>query len=425
MFSIIAKKKISASLFFCVGLVFSGCKGEVNESDIFTAIEPNSNISIDYSLLPLDVGSIVNHHFDNDIDRMIEEHDLIITGRIVSVNIGQHNPFAYYEQNIGNNLGVYASCYTTDYTIEITSVLKGTHINNEIITLSLPTDSETIKWEGYIQQPENYFVLGKEYLFFLECRENNFTDEQHLLVNWKYGFLLLENENRIITNDYNSPWCGLCFSDIRDYIKVSSSNALENITNGEEINKFYSDADLYMCKLSDIGVYCSEYQLINTSDDIIIGTITDIINFDGDIVGFSGKNEHQKGKVLKVKISEGLKGHHDYGYVEVFVREYEERYIHLYGEYEIGHEGLFFLSCMDNIQGYHLLNGELQASILFKNDIIYNRANCVEDALKYGFVGNRKILFSDCITKKQIKESITNSIIEFPDRITYGEYIFS
>ena len=135
--------------------------------------------------------------------------------------------------------------------------------------------------------------------------------------------------------------------------------------------------------------------------------------------------------MLTVKITENVKGTHKKGEkIKIFVRSDGEKDSSLGGEYVKGTEAVFFLSCLDALSSPHLMNGELQASIVLRDGVVYNRANYSKDAQNYGFIGpwtfnSYRILFSDCFTLEQLTEKIRAQIVELPNRMTYGEYLDS
>lgn len=225
-------------------------------------------------------------------------------------------------------------------------------------------------------------------------------------------------------NDIFSEYSNV--AEIADYMK--ENDLLE--PHKYEYGKDYSDPYDYMSRLGEDGIYLTEQNLIYTSDDIVVGFIENVENFSGSIVGFSGKSEETDGIVLTVNINQALRGSHTMGEkIKIFISKSDLRNTYITSEYEIGCEGMFFLSCMDNIQEYHLINGSLQASLLFKGDTVYNLANSTEKALRCGFTGLAdensrdyyRILFSECDTKSQVIDIVNKYNVERENSITYGE----
>ncbi|MDE7194806.1 MAG: hypothetical protein K2O14_12680, partial [Oscillospiraceae bacterium] len=320
------------------------------------------------------------------------------------------------------------------YDLKLHEVIKGSHSAGEKITFTSPTDNRTLSWQGYLNYPDERMEIGRDYLVFLKCCENSFTDTEHNYTNKEYSIYIVDNdtftlpENALTRVDLSTgsdnPLEGTTLTELRTM--VTSDGAP---TQGHMTDELYSDPLNYMTELTDTCCYQSEAELINTSDDIVVGKIVKSEEFNGEISFFSRDKSEVRGHMLTVTITENIKGAHKKGQnIKIFVRSDEEKDSLLGGEYVKGTEALFFLSCMDDLSSPHLMNGELQASIVLRDDVVYNRANYTESAQSYGFIGpwtsnSYRILFSDCFTLEQLIEKIRAQIVELPNRITYGEYL--
>lgn len=437
-------KRSKCIVLFCVFLIsifFDGCS-PADENDISEILISNKDIHFDDGKLPVSPPwgiHIERRDLVEDTLSLIQGSDAVIAGKVKSVGSFVQSPWIYPGNDIDKTASwlMYSMSIVTRYEIEVTKSLKGSHQIGESVEISYPTDNKYISYSAY-PNPDRVVESDKEYLFFLSCRENKITDEEHCVITVSpFDSIYPVNEKEIGYNgSKRSSWLeGYNMISLEKYITDNRLDEAKEKTAGQETEEFYGSPENYMSVISDTSCYVSEKQLVNTSDDIIIGEITSAEDFSGEITGFSGKPSQHSGKIINVKISDSIKGSHNSGEtVEIFVREDEAKDKFLGGEYKKGSCGLFFLSCMDNISPYHLLNGELQASVIFYNDGVYNRAGFTEEARDIGFINLSgddldspvyKILFSDCYTKEQIIEKIKISLVEIPNRITYGEYLTS
>lgn len=422
-----------------IGL-FTGCSSASEKAT--EGLRANSEIQLDWDKLPLNLPVIhVNiRELCSDLSSLASKSDLILIGKVNSVYPAFENTLVF-NNNANDGLSswyTYSYNMVTKYEIEATKILKGSHCEGELIELSFPTDNKHILWNVRYSEPDKLMDVDKEYLIFMSCWENNITDETHNIVTAAPSWSIYPiNGNVIGYTGFLSNWLEeYDLISLQQYIITNHLDVSTEETGGEIIEKYYSSPENYMCVLSDTCSYQSEFSLTNTSDDIIIGKITKAEDFSGEIIDFSGEKTWLNGQLLRVKISESLKGVHKAGeIVEIFIRqddEYKDKF--LGGSYKKGCDGLFFMSCMDHLSSAHLLNGELQASIIFNNDNVYNRANFTEEAQSTGFFTESlteadyplyRILFSDCFTKDQIIKKINECMISLPDRMTYGEYLKS
>ena len=429
-----------------IGLFTSCSSASEKATEGLTA---NSEIQLDWDKLPLNwpVVHVNARELCSDLSSLASRSDLILIGKVKSVYPAFQNTWAFND-NVNDALSsfdMYAYNMVTMYEIEATKILKGSHCIGELIQLSFPTNNKYISWNVYYSETDKLMDVDKEYLIFMSCGENNITSENHSVVTVYYPssiYPINGNEIGYVGYDYVPSWFqsnwleGYDLLSLEQYIITNRLDVNTEETRGEIIEKYYSSPEDYMCVLSDTCSYQSEFSLTNTSDDIIIGKITKVDDFSGKIIDFSGEKAWLNGHLLRVKISESLKGVHKVGeIVEIFIRqddEYKDKF--LGGSYKKGCNGLFFMNCMDYLSSAHLLNGELQASIIFSNDNVYNRANFTEETQSIGFITEGltepcyplyRILFSDCLTRDEIIKKINECIISLPNRMTYGEYLKS
>lgn len=422
-----------------MGIFFGGCS-VIDEEDISKIWNSNRNIHLCSDKLPVSPtwGIFVNRRdLVNNTSSLIQVSDAIIVGKVKSVHPFVQTQSVYSAGNIDKAASwyMYSGSIVTRYEVEITKILKGNHQKGEKIEISYPTDNKYISWDIY-PNPDRLVETDGEYLFFLSCCENKITDEEHRIVTVSpFDSIYPVKKGEIGYNGFKqSSWLeGYNMISLEEYIIDNHLDKAVNKTVGQKTEEFYNSPKNYMSVLSDTSCYISEKQLVNTSDDIIIGKIAKVEDFFGEITDFSGKSTQHSGKIINVIITDSIKGSHSVGdIVEIFIRDNEAKDELLGGKYKKGYCGLFFLSCMDNISPFHLLNGELQASILFYNNEAYNRANFIQEARDTGFINLNsddfdspvyKILFSDSFTKSDIIKKINSCLVELPNRITYGEYL--
>lgn len=430
---IMAKRFSLILLLIFISCLF-GCNNKV--PDCFDDLKPNSEIQLNSSEFPLTISAFVNWRNLADLQDLIADSDLIAICQVDSVYPTEQSPLLYYWQDNYFDLKQYIYCFVSCYDLTLCEVLKGNHSSGEKIKFTYPTDNKTLSWPSFLGDPDKRMTTGQNYLLFAKCMENSFTDAEHSFTNLKYSIYSVDNNAILPINPFlpddpflpNDPLKGTTLSELRTLVSDSDTPI-----QGKTIDDFYSDPLNYMTELTDICCYQSETQLINTSDDIIMGKVVKSEEFSGKISFFTLEESEVSGQMLTVDIKENIKGTHKAGQkIKIFVRSDEEKDSFLADKYEKGIEAVFFLSCMDSLQSCHLMNGELQASIVLNNDIVYNRANYTEKAQSIGFINVDwslrnypvyRILFSDCYTKEQLVEKIKGCIVELPDRISYGEYL--
>jgi len=355
------------------------------------------------------------------------ESDLIAVGKVKSVYSARQDPFLYAGYP-DPDMRRYIRCYVTNYEITLSEVLKGGHSAGEDIIFSYG-GNDTIKWIYYFGEPDAVMNAGGEYLMFLDCGENSVTDEQHTYANKAYSiYPLTDGELKCVDVPYKNrePLENMTLSDVRVRVSELIRDSEPEPTEGMKTESHYSDPKNYMCEQSDTSLFADEFQLVNTADDILLGTITDIEDFDGEVCYYSAGKTRCEGQVLTVRVKDSLKGSHGAGdKIKIFVRSDEKRDIYI-SPYEKGLDCVFFLVCMDGVSPYHLSIGEFQAALLSDNGTIYNRANLTDEALTTGFIIINPyyymILFSECFTYEQLTDTIKNCMVELPGRITYGEF---
>lgn len=426
-------KRFSFILLFIFISLFSGCDNEQENFD-FDALKANEEIQLDETEFPLPVNVFVSWYGETTLTELINDSDLVAVCTVDSIYQAKKSPLLYYGEYGFSGIGQYVDCFVSCYDLTLREVLKGDHSAGEKITFTYPTDNRTLSWRGFLNYPDERMEIGQDYLVFLNCYENSFTDAEHNYTNKEYSIYIIDNdtftlpENALTRVNYSTgtdnPLEGTTLTELRAMITND-----DDPTPGEIIDDFYSDPLNYMTELTDTCCYLSETQLINTSDDIVVGKIVSAEEYNGEISFFSRDKSEVSGHILTVKITENVKGAHKKGQkIKIFVRSDEEKDSLLGGEYVKGTEAVFFLSCMDALSSPHLMNGELQASIVLRDGVVYNRANYTEEAQKRGFIGtwtfnSYRILFSDCFTREQLIEKIRAQIVELPNRITYGEYL--
>lgn len=425
-------RRFSFILFIFIFVFSSGC----NQDDFdFDNLKANEEIQLNESEFPLSVNGFVTWRGETTLNELITKSDLVAICTVDSIYPTEKSPLLYYgEHGFSNGINQYVDCFVSCYDLTLREVLKGDHLVGEKITFTYPTDNRTLSWPGYLNYPDERMKMGQDYLVFLKCCENSFTDTEHNYTNKEYSIYIVDNdtftlpENALTRVDpstgTDNPLEGITLTELR-----AMTGDDDSPTSGEMIDDFYSDPLNYMTELTDTCCYQSEAELINTSDDIVVGKIVKSEEFDGEISFFSRDKSAVGGHMLTVKITENIKGIHKTGQkIKIFVRSNEEKDSLLGGKYVKGTEAVFFLCCMDDLSSSHLMNGELQASIVLRDGVVYNRANYTEDAQSYGFIGpwtgnSYRILFSDCFTLEQLTEKIRSQIVELPNRITYGEYL--
>ncbi len=408
---------------FLLSILISCLFGCDEEPYCFDSLKPNKEIQINSGEFPLTIPTFVNWRGETDLNSLIADSDLIAICQVNSVFPTEQSPLLYYCE-LDTDLKQYINCFVTCYDLILCEVLKGNHSMGEKITFTYPTDNQILSWPTFLFHTDECMITNQKYLVFLKCCENSFTDAEHQYVNKAYSIYAIDNETFELPNVSDNPLKGITLTELSTRITNGTVT-----TQGKMIDDFYSEPLNYMTTLSDICCYQSETQLINTSDDIIVGRITKAETFNGEINFFSRNKSMVNGKILTVRITENIKGTHKAGdEIKVFVRRDDEKDRLLAGEYVSGINVMFFLSCMDNLSSYHLMNGELQASIIICGDNVYNRANHTIEAQNYGFIGLGsfvvyRILFSNCFTLEQLIENVRDQVVELPNRITYGEYL--
>ncbi len=424
------KRRIALFAVLFLFVLLCGCDDNYDNSAYYSAMTANRDVSLSEPMMPMNIGGIIvdTTRGKNTLNDFITYSDLIVVGRVKSIYSAQQDPLLYYsEMYLG--LPEYLNCFVTCYEIVLSEVLKGGHSENEKIILTYPGNIETLKWTYRYGEPDALMNVGSDYLLFLNCRENNVTDEQHSCMSKKYSvFSISEDDLKCIetANPYKNPLDGMTLSSVRERVDDLLSHSEPKPTRGMEIESHYSDPQNYMCELTDNGCFASEFQLVNTADDIIAGTITDIEDFIGEVCYYSAEKTQCEGQVLTVRIRDSLKGDHGSGdEIKIFVRSDENRDAYL-SPYEKGLDCVFFLACMDSVSPFHLSIGEFQAALLSNNGTIYNRANFTDEALTTGFIIIQPyyymILFSECFTYEQLADTIKGYMVELPGRITYGEF---
>lgn len=427
-------KCFSFILLFIFMSLFSGCDNEQENFD-FDALKANEEIQLDETEFPIHVNGFVTWRGETSLSELITKSDLVAICTVDSIYPAEKSPLLYYgEYGFSNGLNQYVDCFVSCYDLTLREVLKGGHSAGEKITFTYPTDNRTFEWSGYLNYPDERMEMGKDYLVFLTCCENSFTDMEHKYTNKEYSIYIIDNDTFTLPENAltrvnsstgtHNPLDGTTLTELRTM--VTSDGAP---TKGDMTDELYSDPLNYMTELTDTCCYQSEAELINTSDDIVVGKIVSAEEYNGEISFFSRDKSAVSGHMLTVKITENVKGAHKKGQkIKIFVRSDEEKDSSLGGEYVKVTEAVFFLSCMDSLSSPHLMNGELQASIVLRDGVVYNRANYTEEAQKRGFIGTwtrnaYRILFSDCFTREQLTEKIRTQIVELPNRMTYGEYL--
>ncbi len=358
----IVNKEIKAVMTVFLLILLSSCSSVIG--DRYSQLPANESIVT--SNTPIDINILANWRGETNFDKLAGQSDLIIVGRVNSIYSSELYSNPYYvdsRSDITNYLHSFATCYD----IQVLEVMKGQHEAGETVTFTYPGDTNHIKWSTFYGEPDKLMKINSVYLLFMVCNENKFTNGQHTSVNKGYSVYMVngdETECVGIANREENPLNGMSLSAVREKIAAEVPDAFPS-KHGDDIEELYSDPLNYMCQLSDTIPYQNENQLINTSDDIIIGTIVDSSDINEDIFFFTGKENDLAGQLITVKISCSLKGRHSADEkIQIFVRRDEEKGKYLPGQYLTGTEGCFFLCCMDELYGYHLCNGELQASLL-------------------------------------------------------------
>lgn len=426
-------KRFSFILLFTFMFLLSGCDNEQENFD-FDALKANEEIQLNETEFPLYVNIFVSWYGETTLTELINDSDLVAVCTVDSIYPAKKSPLLYYGEYGFSGIGQYVDCFVSCYDLTLREVLKGDHSAGEKITFTYPTDNRTLLWLGYLNYPDERMEIGQDYLIFLKCCENSFTDAEHNYTNKEYSIYIIDNDTFTLPENAlsrvnsstgaDNPLEATTLTELRTM--VTSDGAT---TKGDMTDELYSDPLNYMTELTDTCCYHSEAELINTSDDIVVGKIVGLEEYNGEISFFSRDKSAVSGHMLTVKIMENVKGAHKKGQkIKIFVRSDEEKDSSLGGEYVKGTEAVFFLSCMDSLSSPHLMNGELQASIVLRDGVVYNRANYTEEAQSRGFIGtwthnSYRILFSDCFTLEQLTEKIRAQIVELPNRMTYGEYL--
>lgn len=420
------KRRIALFAVLFLFVLLCGCEDNYDNSAYYSAMTANKDVSLSEPLLPMNVSGIqVNWRDHRDLDGLVSESDLIAVGKVKSIYSARQEPLLYCGDT---SLRTYLSCYVTRYEITLSDVLKGGHSVGENIIFTY-RGNETIKWLANYGEPDTVMNVDNDYLLFLKCGENSVTDEQHTYANRAYSIYPLTDGGLKcvdIPHKNREPLEDMTLSDVKERVTKLTRDSEPEPTEGMKTESYYSDPKNYMCELSSNGCFASEFQLVNTADDILAGTITDIEDFNGEVCFYSAEKTQCEGQVLTVRVKDSLKGSHGAGdEIKIFVRSDENRDAYL-SPYQKGLDCVFFLACMDGVSTYHLSIGEFQAALLSDNGTIYNRANLTDEALTTGFIIINPyyymILFSECFTYEQLTDTIKNCIVELPGRITYGEF---
>ncbi len=420
------KRRIALFAVLFLFVLLCGCEDNYDNSAYYSAMTANKDVSLSEPLLPMDVGGIyINSLAYADFDKLVSDSDLIAVGKVKSVYSARQDPFLYLGIPDADMRG-YPLCYVTNYEITLSEVLKGGHSAGEDIIFTY-YGNDTIKWTHYYGEPDAVMNVGSEYLLFLECGENSVTDEQHTFANKVFFTYMVTDGGLKFSDKRGEPLKDMTLSDVKERVSELTRDSEPEPTEGMKTESYYSDPQNYMCEQYDVGFFVDEFQLVNTADDILLGTITDIEDFDGEVCYYSAEKTRCEGQVLTIRVKDSLKGSHSAGdKIKLFARSDEKRDTYL-SPYQKGLDCVFFLVCMDSVSPYHLSIGEFHAALLSDNGTIYNRANFSDEALTTGFIRPPdnfyyQILFSECFTYEQLADTIKGCMVELPGRITYGEF---
>jgi len=190
------KRRIALFAVLFLLVLLCGCEDNYDNSAYYSAMTANRDVSLSEPMLPMNIGGIIvdTTRGKNTLDGFIKHSDLIVVGRVKSIYSEQQNPLLYYsEMYLG--LPEYLNSFVTCYEIVLSEVLKGGHSENEKIILIYPGNIETLKWTDRYGEPDSLMNIGSDYLLFLNCRENNVTDEQHTCASKRHSVYYVNEDD--------------------------------------------------------------------------------------------------------------------------------------------------------------------------------------------------------------------------------------